>query len=145
MKKVLTLISIIFISACVKNLEGAKNLDEKNIAVKGYDVVSYFEESSAKKGSDAFSALHDDAIYHFSSKKNLDNFKENPEAYIPQYGGFCAYGMARNYKVDIDPTAWKIVDNKLYLNYTPNTHKIWLDNIEENIQEANANWSKQDF
>jgi len=41
----------------------------------------------------------------------------DPEQYAPQYGGHCDYAIANGYPANIDPEAWKIVDDKLYLNY----------------------------
>ena len=38
-----------------------------------------------------------------------DAFKADPERYAPQYGGFCAYGVAVGKKFDIDPSSWRMV------------------------------------
>jgi YHS domain-containing protein len=116
------------------------NVDKKNLAVQGYDLVAYFEDHKPIKGSDEFSFKHEAATYHFASKAHLNAFKKSPEKYLPQYGGFCAYGVSRGYAVGIDPDAWSIVDGKLYLNYSPKVQKTWNEDKPGYIKKADANW-----
>ena len=68
-------------------------------------------------------------------------FKNNPEKYAPQYGGFCAFGVAMEKKFDTDPLAWKIVDNKLYLNLNTDVQKRWLTDVPGYIAQSTENWS----
>ena len=70
----------------------------------------------------------------------LNAFKANPEMYAPQFGGYCAYGMANGHKAPTDPQAWSIIDNKLYLNYSKDVQKTWKTKSPEYIQTANKNW-----
>ena len=67
-------------------------------------------------------------------------FAENPEQYAPQYGGYCAKAMSEGNVVSIDPEAWKIVDDKLYLNYSEGVQDQWVQDIEGNITLANDNY-----
>lgn len=42
---------------------------------------------------------------------------------------------------DIDPIAgWKVVDGKLYLNYSRDIQKKWEEDIPGFIEKANQNW-----
>ena len=116
------------------------NKDENNLAIQGYDPVAYFTEGKAVKGSDKFSIESEGAIYHFSSKENLKSFKSNPGKYTPQYGGFCAWAVSQGYTAAIDPDAWRIVDGKLYLNYSRGVQRRWEQDIPGNISKADANW-----
>lgn len=110
-------------------------------AIRGYDPVAYFTESKPVKGVKAFSHSWKGATYYFSSKKNLDLFKSKPEKYAPQFGGFCSYGVSRNYKVKTEPDAWTIVDGKLYLNYDTDVMKIWRQDTQTYITKAKVNWA----
>jgi YHS domain-containing protein len=116
------------------------NAGDNDIAIKGYDTVSYFTPGSPVQGSAEFMATHKNAIYQFSSAQNRDLFKQNPEKYAPQYGGFCAFGVTMERKFDTDPTAYKIVDNKLYLNLNSDVQKRWLTDIPGFINTAENNW-----
>ena len=109
-------------------------------AIKGYDPVAYFLEGKPVKGGGAYTFDYNGATWHFSSEKNLKLFRENPEKYVPQYGGYCAYGVASGYKVKIEPEAWGIIDDKLYLKYDLRTQKAWNKDREAFISKANANW-----
>jgi len=45
-----------------------------------------------------YQTAYDGALYYFSSKDNMKKFIENPDKYVPQYGGFCAVAMFFNLK-----------------------------------------------
>ena len=146
--KLLSLLAIIFSSISLHsqdlNALRKKHFNiEKSIAIQGYDPVSYFSESKAKKGSKEIAYNYGNAIYYFSSKANMDLFKANPNKYEPQFGGWCAYAMGNSgEKVEIDPKTFKIVGGKLYLFYHTlfnNTLDTWNKNENVLLQQANAN------
>ncbi len=110
------------------------------VAVKGYDMVAYFTEGKPVKGSADFKFTWKDAEWRFASEENRDLFKNDPEKYAPQYGGYCAWAVAHNSTAGIDPKAWKIVDGKLYLNYSLKIQKQWSEDIPGYIKRADANW-----
>ena len=118
----------------------AVNKSWRGVAVKGYDVVAYFQEKMPVKGSDDHVHTHMGAKYYFSSAANRDLFKADPEKYLPQYGGYCAWAVSQGDKADIDPKAWKIVDGKLYLNYNAKIQKKWEKDIPGLIAAADKNW-----
>lgn len=112
-----------------------------DVAIKGYDTVAYFTQGEAVKGDDAFSHRWNDAQWHFASAKNRDLFAANPEQYAPQYGGYCAFAIAaKDDLVKVDPTAWSIVDDKLYLNYNQSIRKDWEGSQATYIPQGDRNW-----
>ena len=119
----------------------AVNADKSGLALYGYDAVAYQTDSSAQKGSEAFTAVHDGATYRFATAANRDAFLANPDKYLPAYGGYCAYGVSRGYKVKIDPEAFRVVEGRLYLNYDKGVQATWLKDIAGYIAKANANWT----
>ncbi|WP_373975526.1 YHS domain-containing protein [Chitinibacter sp. SCUT-21] len=116
------------------------NVDEQGVGLKGYDPVAYFTAKAPTLGNAAYSAQHDGVTYHFASKANRDKFTANPAHYAPQFGGFCAMGVALDKKLDGDPQAWKIVDGKLYLNVNKEVQKKWLQDVPGNLKKANMEW-----
>ncbi|MGI9503249.1 MAG: YHS domain-containing (seleno)protein [Geminicoccaceae bacterium] len=91
-----------------------------DVAIKGYDPVAYFTEGKAIKGSDAHAYRWLGATWHFANAEHKDMFTRNPVTYAPQYGGHCADGVSfGTITTNIDPTAFRIIDGKLYLNYDP--------------------------
>lgn len=117
------------------------NANENDLAIHGYDAVSYFTDSKPVKGVSKYTATYKSAIYQFSSEQNRNNFQQNPEKFAPQFGGFCAMGVALNKKLDIDPMAWKIVNDKLYLNLNKAVQKKWLTDVPGNLETAVRVWS----
>jgi len=111
-------------------------------AIRGYDPVAYFTLKVPTKGSDKFTHQWKGATWRFVSAENRDLFAKSPEKFAPQYGGYCAYGVAQNYAVSIDPAAWRIVDGKLYLNYSRGVQRDWDKDVPGYISKADANWPR---
>jgi YHS domain-containing protein len=109
-------------------------------AIRGYDPVAYFIQSRPVKGSPQFTHRWNGATWRFASAENRDRFAAAPEKYAPQYGGYCAYGVAGGYAVKIEPDAWSVVDGKLYLNYDRSVQKSWQADVPGYIGKADAHW-----
>ena len=116
------------------------NASSTGLALQGYDPVAYFTEGEATKGSYKITASYDDATYWFSSEEHKAAFEANPDAYVPEYGGYCAFGAAMGFKFDGDPNHWKIVDGELYLNLSKDIQERWSEDIPGFIQQADNNW-----
>jgi YHS domain-containing protein len=116
------------------------NASSTGLAMQGFDPVAYFTEGEANKGSYKLTATHDEATYWFASEENKALFEANPEAYVPAYGGYCAFGAAMGFKFDGDPHQWKIVDDVLYLNLSKDIQERWATDIPGYIEKADVNW-----
>ena len=116
------------------------NRGSSGLAVKGYDVVAYFEDGRPVKGSPQFTHEWMGAKWQFSSSERRDRFAASPEKYTPQYGGYCAWAVGHNYTADTDPDAWRIVDGKLYLNYSKGVQSKWEQDRAKWIGDADRNW-----
>ncbi len=116
-------------------------VNQGTTALGGYDTVSYFQGDGVPvKGDARYTVKYMDADWHFSSQANADKFKENPAAYAPQYGGHCAWAMSRGSLAPGDPTVYKLVDGKVYLNVNKQVQSMWLKDIPGFISKANAAW-----
>ncbi|MEL6360356.1 MAG: YHS domain-containing (seleno)protein [Pseudomonadota bacterium] len=111
-----------------------------SLAVSGYDPVAYFEEGAPVKGSKAFSFDYKGATWRFSTQANLEAFKANPDAYAPQYGGYCAWAASQGYTASANPKNWTVHNGKLYLNYNDKVQEDWLVDPDGFIELANKNW-----
>ena len=110
-----------------------------------YDVVSYFKNEKPLKGTKKYQTTFMGTKLKFSSEENLAIFKENPNKYMPQCGGFCAYAVAvKGEKIGVDPETYLIEDGKLYLFYNSwgvNTLDKWNNEGAEKLQkEADMKW-----
>jgi YHS domain-containing protein len=121
---------------------GTVNKGEDGVAVKGYDVVSYFDQKKPMKGDPKYSYQYNGATYDFTSTEHLALFAKNPGAYLPQYGGYCAVGTSMGHKADIDPESWAVIDGKLYLNSSKGAQKLFNKDPHSAINQADENWTK---
>lgn len=125
------------------SLWAADNVYNQNgVAVNGYDVVAYHTEADAVKGDSKFSHHWNNVNWHFSSKTNLKKFKQSPNRYAPQYGGYCAYAASKGSLAPTDPQAWTVYKKKLYLNYSGVVRDTWKRNIDQYIEQADQNWQR---
>ena len=108
--------------------------------ISGYDPVAYFTDGKPMKGSGYHVAEYQGVTYAFVSKEHKNRFEDNPEKYVPAYGGFCAYGVAVGKKFVSDPEAWKIVQGRLYLNLDRDIQSKWVKDIPGYIKKSEANW-----
>ncbi|MEM7438289.1 MAG: YHS domain-containing (seleno)protein [Pseudomonadota bacterium] len=116
------------------------NASSTGLALQGYDPVAYFTVGEATPGNWKITSVYKDAMYRFSSKEHKATFDANPEAYLPEYGGYCAFGAAMGFKFDGDPNQWKIVDGELFLNISKDIQERWLTDVPGFIEQADANW-----
>ena len=111
-----------------------------NLAVQGYDVVAYFTDGKPTKGKADFSIEHQGAEFRFASQAHLDAFKAAPEKYLPQYGGYCAWAVSQGYTAKGSAKHWRIVNDKLYLNYNADVQQTWEGDIPGFVSLADGNW-----
>lgn len=109
------------------------------IAVDGYDVVS-FHAGKPLKGRTEFATQYKKATWRFDTRGNLDLFLMNPAAFEPQYGGYCAWAVAKNKLAPGKAEHWRVIDGKLYLNYSTRVKKRWDALRGEFITQADDNW-----
>lgn len=112
------------------------------VALKGHDPVAYFKAGKPVRGLDALRLEHAGAAYLFATPENRDAFKADPARYLPQYGGYCAFGVSRGYKADVDPAAFTLVEGKLYLNYNAAVQRDWLKDPAGHIRAADGKWAE---
>lgn len=112
------------------------------VAIDGTDPVAYFTDGRPVEGSDDITFTWKGAVWRFATAEHRDLFKATPEKFAPQYGGYCAWAVSNGDTADIDPRAWKIVDGKLYLNYSLDVQKKWEADVKGNILKADANWPR---
>jgi YHS domain-containing protein len=144
---VITLVLAATLSVSAQTEESRKkNFNiKKNLALEGYDPVSYFDHHP-KEGIENLSFSFKGITYLFSSQANLSKFKASPDKYEPAYGGWCAYAMGETgEKVKVDPETFKILDGKLYLFYNfwgNNTLEEWNKSEKALKIKGDQNWKK---
>jgi len=129
------LLSTPLLAADLVNVSGASKA-----AVSGYDPVAFFTDSKPVNGSPAITATHQGATYFFATEEHKRLFVQNPDKYVPQYGGFCAYGVALGKLFPVDISTWQIRNGKLYLNLNAAILKDFNADFQGNVVKADKNW-----
>lgn len=129
-----------------KAYTGGRNVPASGVGLEGYSPVSYFTVGRAEKGDPRFAVQHNGVTYHLTSAAQVEMFNKNPDKYEPQCGGWCAFGMSVEDKFPVDPTKYKVVDDKLYLflnNDQINAFELWEQGDDASlVKKAQAHWKK---
>lgn len=144
MKIVITIIALLFTAfsaAPVVAKDSVYTSWQNNLAVGGYDTVSFFS-GKPQLGKKSFTFDYAGAKWRFATRGNYDLFKTNPEAFMPQYGGYCAWAVAKNKLAKGTPGYWHVEDGKLYLNFNARIKRRWEKDISGFINTADKNWPK---
>ena len=116
------------------------NVNASGVAIEGYDPVAYFTDSKAVKGDAKFQSSYQGAIYDFASAEHKAIFDKDPVKYAPQFGGFCAYGVAQGHTSPVDPNAFQIVDGRLLMQYNVAVRDKFNQDKDGNLKKATVNW-----
>lgn len=125
----------------------ANNIDDSKIALQGYSPVSYLDLGLAQKGSKQYKSAYEGISYYFTSEAQKATFENNPKKYMPQYGGFCAFGIYVGAKFRIDPNKFLVENGKYYLflnDLEVDAKQLWIAESDQaklkNV--ADTNWEK---
>ena len=138
--KQLTSLLILLLTGLSLHAQQPEIFSTNGRAIRGYDPVAFFNQSAAVKGSDSLSYTWKNTEWLFSTSENRDSFQKNPEKYAPQYGGYCAYGVADNHKSPTQTDTWTIVNDRLYFNYNKKVKEHWSKDRDKLIEQADSKW-----
>jgi YHS domain-containing protein len=116
--------------------------NKEGLALRGHDPVAYFTDGKPVAGKPEHRFEWMGATFLFANAEHRDQFAAEPAKYAPQFGGYCAWAVARGYTAETDPQAWRIVDGKLYLNYNLKVREKWDQDRKGYIGKGEANWPK---
>ncbi len=149
MKTVIASLAALLLTAQLGLAQGFKanhNADDSKIALQGYSPVSYLDLGIAQKGLKEYKAAHDGLTYYFTSRDQKNKFEASPEKYVPQYGGYCAFGVSVGAKFRTDPNKFVVKDGKYFLylyDLEVDAQQLWLaGNHEKLVVKADDNWTK---
>ncbi|MEO0398118.1 MAG: YHS domain-containing (seleno)protein [Pseudomonadota bacterium] len=122
---------------------------ETQIAIGGFDPVSYFEidgedKTFPERGDVRLTARFHDAVFLFSSKAHRDIFLANPERFTPAFGGYDPVLLSQGRYLAADPRRWTIYKGQLYLSRTASLQRALWERQIETLQAAEAQWGPLD-
>ena len=141
------LVAVVTVNTSFAQDKQANNIDNSNIALQGYSPVSYLDLGIAQRGVKDFKSEHNKIVYFFTNADQKKKFDKNPSKYLPQYGGYGAFGVYAGAKFRPDPNKFIVKDGKYFLylyNLELDAQQLWLaeNNHNKLVQKANENWRK---
>ena len=146
-KSTLAIVALFIATSVFAQDKMANNVDNSNIALQGYSPVSYLDLGLAQKGNKAYKSEYNKVAYYFTSADQKAAFDKSPAKYVPQYGGYCAFGTYAGAKFRVDPNKFIVKDGKYYLflnNVELDAKQLWLaeNNHNKLAKVADKNWEK---
>lgn len=144
--KNLCLVLLVLLSACAADSRSTRSAGTtlttpEGVAIDGYDPVAYFTLGEATRGTPEFSTRHKDATWWFANAEHRELFIDQPDTYMPAYGGWCAYGMAEGYAAETDPVnGWTIHEGRLYLNWDAAISAEWNADRAALLKRSETQW-----
>ena len=117
------------------------NVDRHGLGLAGYDPVAFFTDSAAVRGDSTHRASYGGATYWFASEAHRALFQADPAKYVPQFGGYCAYGASRGYAAKVEIDTWQIINGRLTLNYNKDVQRTFNQDVAGYLRKANENWA----
>jgi hypothetical protein len=119
------------------------SVTDGNVGVGSYDLVNYFSNNTAELGLLEFSAPFNGISYYFKNELNKNLFIQNPEKYLPAFGGWCSMTLAMGRATAPTYTNFLIINDKLYLfekTLSVNGRTLWQTSPDENKKRASNNY-----
>lgn len=143
MRMNIILFSLFFLPSLL--MAGEINTDRNNIAIDGYDALTYHLQNKAVKGVSKFSIEWKGVVWYFSSNEHKELFKENPEDFAPLYGGHCANGLSDRHKVYGNPEIWLLQEGELFFFYSRRGRRAWIAETDTKRRQADEYWGLVQF
>lgn len=122
------------------NVNNGLTLTGNPLGLHGFDAVAMFEGDGPAIGDAVHTSEHDGVDYYFTDADAKAKFDAAPGAYLPQFGGFCAFGVYVGKKLDGDVRYADIVDGKLYLFVNAAIFEKYLEDKDAVIAGAEEKW-----
>ena len=118
-----------------------KQFSQKDqVAIAGFDPVSYFENNASEKGDESFTHNWKDVNWNFASEENLEKFKTDPDRYTPKFGGYCSFAVSKGFTATPDPKAWYMHEGKLHLFADEGMKNKWTEQLPAVLLTCEKKW-----
>ncbi len=120
--------------------EPRPNVSKDGLALQGYDPVAFFTDEKPVLGKEEFHTSFHDATYRFASAEHQAMFEKDSAKYEPQFGGYCAYGVAKGHLAPVKIDAFQIVNGRLLMQYDSEVKEAFNKDQRGNLETADKNW-----
>ena len=123
-----------------------KAVESKSIkpALNGYSPVSLYKEGRDVAGSPKFAVEHKGLTFFMVDAKEMEEFKKDPEKYVPAFGGNCTKGLTGGKHLPGSATCHKKIDGKIYLFSSDAALLAWNSGDEtKQLETAKSNYTEK--
>jgi len=120
----------------------ADGADER-VILKGADVVAYFVDAKYTQGTPQHRSLYEGVTFRFASAEHKALFDKEPKKYLPEFGGYCANGIAYAIPWGGDADTWRMIDGKLYIFGGQASQDAFELDVPGNLALANRYWAEE--
>jgi len=110
-----------------------------DVAVSGWDIVSFYQ-GEPTKGVKDITHVFMGAEWRFANEAHRDLFAINPDVFLPEYGGYCAWAVAHDKLARGNPEHWAMIDGKLYFNFNGRTKRLWTEDRSLWLAKSERYW-----
>jgi YHS domain-containing protein len=129
--------------SALKPVNAVADESDERVMLKGHDVVAYFTLGRHALGSNQFKSVYEGVTFRFMSAEHKALFDANPKKYQPEYGGYCANGIAYGIPWGGDADTWKMIDGRLFINGGPGSKAAFELDLPRNIALADKYWREE--
>ena len=118
-------------------------VNKNKVGIGGHDAVHYHISNKAVAGKPYITATVEGIEYRFASEDNKKKFINDPQKYLPQFGGWCSMTLAMGRATTPTYDNFAILGGKLYLferTISMNGRELWLKDPKSNEAIATTNY-----
>lgn len=130
-------------SGSLRPVNAVADADDAGVMLKGADVVAYFTQNRHAQGTPQIKSVYQGVTFRFASAEHKALFDQQPDRYLPQFGGYCANGLVYGIPWGGDADTWRMVDGKLYIFGGAASRDAWLLDERANLALANRYWKDE--
>lgn len=113
---------------------------DSGLALSGADPVAYFTDRKPVFGRPDLELSKFGTVWRFRNSGNRAAFLENPDVYMPQFGGYDPVAIERGRAVAGHPLIWSITGDRLYFFYSEADRAAFLADSDRIIAAAQRKW-----
>jgi hypothetical protein len=110
------------------------------LALYGFDPVAFFTDAEPLVGRSEFELSLAGAVWRFRNEGNRAAFRDRPDIYMPQFGGYDVLAVGRGASVPGNPRYWVIAGRRLYLFENAADRDAFAADPSGPLAAAQAKW-----
>ena len=130
-------------SSALKPVNAVADGGDERVMLAGHDVVAYWTLGRHAAGSTQFKSVYEGVTFRFMSAEHKALFDKEPAKYLPQYGGYCANGIAYGIPWGGDADTWRIDNGRLFIFGGAGSKAAFELDVKANTALADKYWKDE--